>query len=122
MGRISPTAIVLSAAAALLTTIPASAQQVPFSTLITTPLTIEGRFEFIRPGATEPTAVVTIGRNWLLTEPVFTGLFSAKLPDPALLPSGRYLVRAIIDYGVDHYIGTEREMNIERGAPVAGKK
>jgi hypothetical protein len=87
-----------------------------------TPLAIEGRFEFIKPGATQPTAVITLVRNTLLTQPILTGLFSARLPDAALLPSGRYLVRAIVDYGVDHYIGTQREMNIERDAPVAGKK
>jgi hypothetical protein len=87
-----------------------------------TPLGIEGRFEFIRPGATDPTAVVTLVRGTLLTQPILTGLFSVKLPDAALLPSGRYVVRAIIDYGVDHYIGTQREMNIERDAPAVGKK
>jgi hypothetical protein len=32
------------------------------------------------------------------------------------------MVRAIIDYGADHYIGTQREMNIERDAPAVGKK
>lgn len=79
-----------------------------------TPLAIEGRFEFIRPGAFEPTAVVHLARNTLLTEPIVTGLFSAQLPDASSLPSGRYLVRAIIDYGVDHYIGTQREMDIAR--------
>jgi hypothetical protein len=87
-----------------------------------TPLGIEGRFEFIRPGATEPTVVVTLVRGTLLTQPILTGLFSIKLPDAALLPSGRYVVRAIVDYGVDHYIGTQREMNIERDAPAVGKK
>jgi hypothetical protein len=86
-----------------------------------TPLAIEGRFEFVKPGVTEPTAVITLARNTLLTEPIVTGTFAATLPDPAILPSGRYLVRAIIDYGVDHYIGTQREMNVERSVPVAGK-
>jgi hypothetical protein len=86
-----------------------------------TPLAIEGRFEFIKPGATEPAAVITLERNTLLTEPILTGLFSAKLPAPASLPSGRYLVRAIIDYGVDHYIGVQREMSIERDVPAVGK-
>lgn len=83
-----------------------------------TPLAIEGRFEFIKPGAAEPTAVVTLARSTLLTEPIASGLFSAKLPDASSLPSGRYLVRAIIDYGVDHYIGTQREMDITRELPV----
>jgi hypothetical protein len=87
-----------------------------------TPLGIEGRFEFIRPGATEPTAVATLVRGTLLTQPILTGLFSVKLPDATLLPSGRYMVRAIIDYGVDHYIGTQREMKIERHAPGVGGK
>lgn len=87
-----------------------------------TPLGIEGRFEFVKPGATEPTAVITLTRNTLLTQPIRTGLFSARLPDAVSLPSGRYTVRAIIDYGVDHYIGTQREMDIERVAPVVGKK
>lgn len=86
-----------------------------------TPLAIEGRFEFIKPGATEPTAVIPLARNTLLTQPILTGLFSVKLPDPASLPSGRYLVRAIIDYGADHFIGTQREMNVERVLPVVGK-
>jgi hypothetical protein len=86
-----------------------------------TPLAIEGRFEFVKPGATEPTAVAPLTRNVLLTQPILTGVFTATLPDPALLPSGRYLVRAIVDYGVDHYIGTEREMYVARNAAVLAK-
>jgi acyl-CoA hydrolase len=87
-----------------------------------TPLAIEGRFEFVKPGATEPTAVVPLTRSLLLTEPILTGAYSAKLPDDAVLPSGRYLVRAIIDYGVDHYIGTQREMDVVRGVPIFANK
>jgi hypothetical protein len=87
-----------------------------------TPLAIEGRFEFIRPGTTDPVAVVALARGTLLTQPILTGMFSIKLPDAAQLPSGRYLVRAIVDYGIDHYIGTERELSIERAPPPAGKK
>jgi hypothetical protein len=87
-----------------------------------TPLTIEGRFEFVKPGATEATAVVPLVRNLLLTQPILTGAYSANLPDAALLPSGRYLVRAIIDYGVDHYIGTEREMDVVRGVAILADK
>jgi hypothetical protein len=87
-----------------------------------TPLAIEGRFEFVKPGATEPTAVVPLTRNLLLTQPIRTGAYSAKLPDDAVLPSGRYLVRAIIDYGVDHYIGTQREMVVVRSVPIFADK
>jgi len=87
-----------------------------------TPLSIEGRFEFVKPGESEPTAVINLARNTLLTEPILTGLFAASLPNPSLLPSGRYMVRAIVDYGVDHYIGTQQEMTIDRAVPVAGKK
>jgi hypothetical protein len=81
-----------------------------------TPLAIEGRFEFVKPGAAEATAVVTLPRGTLLTEPIVSGQFSVKLPESSSLPSGRYRVRAIIDYGVDHYIGSERELDIARPA------
>jgi len=87
-----------------------------------TPLTIEGRFEFVKPGATEAIAVVPMIRNLLLTQPILTGAYSAKLPDAAVLPSGRYLVRAIIDYGADHYIGTQREIDVVRGVPIFADK
>ena len=87
-----------------------------------TPLAIEGRFEFVKPGATEPTAVVPLTRNLLLTQPILTGAYSAKLPDNTVLPSGRYLVRAIIDYGVDHFIGTQREMDVVRSVPIFADK
>src|ERR671936_137406 len=56
IGRVSSVAIVLSAAAALLTTRPTSAQQAPFLTLITTPLAIEGL-------TTDGSSVYTIGRG-----------------------------------------------------------
>lgn len=87
-----------------------------------TPLAIEGRFEFIKPGATEPTAVVALARSTLLTQPILTGVFSARLPDAASLPSGRYLVRAVIDYGVAHYIGIQREIQVERSLPVLNQQ
>ncbi|MEX2271460.1 MAG: hypothetical protein WD690_08325 [Vicinamibacterales bacterium] len=86
-----------------------------------TPLAIEGRFEFLVPGATQPTAVINLARGTLLTEPIATGLFSIQLSDASLLPSGRYLVRAIVDYGVDHYIGTEREIDIVRAGTALAK-
>jgi hypothetical protein len=82
-----------------------------------TPVTVEGRFEFMRPGDTTPAAVAHLGRGTLLTEPIDTALFTADLPPNSKLPSGAYLVRAVIDIGLDHYIGVQREVNITRGNP-----
>jgi hypothetical protein len=82
-----------------------------------TPLGIEGRFEFVKPGESVPTATVKLARGSLLTEPVVTGQFAAPLPDAATLPSGHYVIRAIIDYGVDHYIGAQREVDLQRAPP-----
>lgn len=83
----------------------------------TTPSSVEGKFEFTRPGETEPVAVVPFPRGTVLTEPVVTATFRAVLPDRSLLPSGRYMVRAIIDIGLDHFLGVEREANLVRDDP-----
>jgi hypothetical protein len=78
------------------------------------PVTVEGRFEFTRPGSDRPTAVVELARNVLLTEPIATGLYAAALPTPSELPPGRYVVRLILDIGLDHYIGVQKELEIVR--------
>ncbi|MGH9346009.1 MAG: hypothetical protein ACRD26_01970 [Vicinamibacterales bacterium] len=78
------------------------------------PLGVEGRFEFLRSGDEQPVAVATLPRGTLLPEPITVGAFRAALPDAAALPSGRYLVRAIIDIGLDHYIGVQRELDVRR--------
>jgi hypothetical protein len=81
-----------------------------------TPVTVEGRYEFVRPGDARPTAIVEVPRNTLLTEPIATGAYSVDLPPASTLPSGRYLVRLILDIGADHYIGAQKELEIERAA------
>jgi hypothetical protein len=86
------------------------------------PLAVEGRFEFLRPGESRPVAVARLARGTLLPEPITTGLFSVKLPDAAALPSGRYLVRAILDIGLDHYLGVQKETEIERVPPSPSKR
>lgn len=80
-----------------------------------TPVPVEGRVEFVRPGTTDPLAVVAIPRGTLLPERVTTGIFGAPLPDVVALPPGRYLVRAVMDIGLAHYIGAEREITVTRG-------
>ena len=80
------------------------------------PLSVEGRIEFIKPGEKKAVAVMTISREMLLPEPIKTGIYTTTLPDAAVLPSGRYLVRLVLDVGLDHYLGAQREMDIQRVA------
>jgi len=87
-----------------------------------TPVNVEGHFDFFRPGDKEPFASVDLPRNILLTEPIVTGVYSVALPDAAQLPAGRYLVRLVLDIGLNHYIGVQREMQIDRGPRVAARK
>ena len=79
-----------------------------------TPVSVEGRFEFIRVGETTPIAIARLARGTLLTEPINTAQFTAELPPDSELPSGRYLVRAVIDIGLDHYIGVQRQLDVQR--------
>ncbi|MEI6512814.1 MAG: hypothetical protein WCO51_06015 [bacterium] len=81
------------------------------------PLGVEGRFEFLRKGESEPVTTIKIPRGTLLPEPITTGMFSANLPDIKVLPSGRYIVRVILDIGLDHFIGAQKEMDVNRDVP-----
>ena len=80
------------------------------------PVGVDGRLEFYAPGATDPTATVVVPRGTLLTEPSLDSTLIARLPPSSQLPSGRYRVRAILDYGAAHYIGAEREVELVRAA------
>lgn len=81
------------------------------------PLGVEGRFEFMKAGTNVPAAVVNISRSTVLPEPINTAWLTAVLPDAATLPPGRYTVRCILDIGVDHYIGVQKDMEIIREQP-----
>lgn len=85
------------------------------------PLGIEGRLEFLSPGASSPTATVVIPRATVLTEPSMNGTLTARLPPPLDLPSGRYRVRAVLDFGAAHYIGAEKEFDIVRAVQLSGQ-
>jgi hypothetical protein len=78
------------------------------------PLAAEGRLEFLRPGSSEIVAAVVLPRTTLFLEPTARRWVASALPAAAELPAGRYLVRAIVDIGLDHYIGVQREMEIHR--------
>jgi hypothetical protein len=79
-----------------------------------TPVGVEGQFEFFRPGDLTLVAAIAIPRTTLLPEPVRTGLIRVPLPSSSALPPGTYTVRAILDIGLDHYIGVEREVTVSR--------
>jgi len=80
------------------------------------PVVVEGRFEFLKGDNSSPTAVVDLPRNVLLTEPITTAVYGVALPDRSTLPAGHYLVRLVIDIGLDHYIAVQRELDIARSA------
>jgi hypothetical protein len=81
-----------------------------------TPIAIEGHVEFRAAGTETATASVDVPRRTILTEPTADGTLSVPLPPAANLPSGRYLVRAVLDFGADHDIGAEREVEIRRAS------
>jgi hypothetical protein len=85
-----------------------------------TPVPVDGRVEFLTRDGAAPAATVTIPRGTLLPERVTTGLFDAPLPAADVLPDGRYLVRAVMDIGLDHYIGAEREIAVTREVSSGG--
>jgi len=78
------------------------------------PLAIEGSVEFFPIEASTPRAKAELGRRTVLTEPSREGILTAKLPSADVLPSGRYRIRAVLDFGADHYIGAEREIELLR--------
>lgn len=82
-----------------------------------TPIGVEGHIEFLAPGSKTATASALFPRGTILTEPILEGTLSAPLPAANVLPSGQYVVRAILDFGADHFIGAEREIDVVRAAP-----
>jgi hypothetical protein len=80
------------------------------------PLSIDGHIEFRRPGAQAPSATIDVARVTILTEPITDSILRVALPSSHVLPSGRYNVRAILDFGADHYIGAERDLELTRAA------
>ena len=79
-----------------------------------TPLGVEGRVDFLAPDTGTTVTTILIPRGTLLTEPSVEGDFSAALPSATVLPSGRYLVRAILDIGASQDIGAEQELVLTR--------
>lgn len=78
------------------------------------PLGVEGRLEFLSVDGTSLVSTVPIARHTVLTQPSRNGMLQAPLPGAESLPTGEYLVRAVLDYGAEHYLGVQRRMRIQR--------
>jgi hypothetical protein len=78
------------------------------------PIGVEGRLEFRKQGDATPVCEVLIARHTVFTEPLRTARLTARLPDSDVLPSGDYVVRAVLDYGGDNFLGVQRRIRIER--------
>lgn len=78
------------------------------------PLGVEGRFEFVPAGNAAQPVKVLIPRQTIYTEPERSSLVITRLPPPETLPSGEYVVRVILDIGLDHLIGVQKRMEIQR--------
>jgi hypothetical protein len=78
------------------------------------PLGVDGRLEIYRPGGSVAVATVTVPRSLVLPAPVPTRVLSVDLPDANALPNGRYRAVVLLDIGVDHLLGVQRELEIRR--------
>jgi hypothetical protein len=78
------------------------------------PVGAEGRLELRRPGQASATATAVIPRATVLMDPMKCRFLTAALPGPAELPPGRYLATVLLDIGLDHYLGLQKELDIGR--------
>ncbi len=76
------------------------------------PVAIEGRVEIRSAGSDAPVASSAFARTTVLTEPVARRRLSASMPDLSALPPGSYVVRVVLDLGLDHDIGVERKLRL----------
>lgn len=81
-----------------------------------TPLRVDGKVELRRPGSDAIVATVTLDRNVLLPEPIASTVLHGELPDAAALPSGEYVLRGIVDVGLDHFLGAEKTVQVTRAS------
>ena len=90
---------------------------VTVQSLANSPLLIEGHLEFLREGVAEPVAKVDLARRVLLPEPHGSVMTEAPLPPIEVLPDGDYLVKVVLDVGLDHLLGAQSKRSIKH-APV----
>jgi hypothetical protein len=76
------------------------------------PVGLVGRIEILRTAGGAPVVSAAFHRATVLTEPSVTRSLVAVLPDLAALPAGHYLARVVLDLGLDHDLGAQRELVI----------
>ncbi|HZF07413.1 MAG TPA: hypothetical protein VFE33_01350 [Thermoanaerobaculia bacterium] len=75
------------------------------------PVWVDGHVEIFRQGSEEaPVAKADLPSTTLLTGPFARRFVMASLPDLAALPAGRYRVRVILDLGLDHLVGAQKDL------------
>ena len=78
------------------------------------PARVDGQFEFYRAGETSPVAIAELPRSTLLLAPAPSRRIAVDLPAADVLPDGRYLVRAVLDIGLEHFLGAQKELDVRR--------
>ena len=84
-------------------------------------LPVRGRIEYLKPGDEQPLAESPISPDVSLPAPVNPAEYWSTLPSAEELPDGTYLVRTILDFGLPHYVGGQKEITITRPEPVSEK-
>jgi len=87
------------------------------------PIGVQGWVEFLPVNGKGSPITIVVPREGVFPEPIRTRALYAPLPNAQTLPSGRYRMRVVMDVGLDHYVGVEKEMDLKRDSmPVSNKK
>ena len=82
---------------------------------------VRGHIEYLKPGEKEPLTTSALTPGVSLPVPVNPAEYSSLLPPAEELPDGTYLIRSILDIGLDYYIGVQKQITIKRPEPVSEK-
>jgi hypothetical protein len=87
------------------------------------PVWLEGHVELSPRGSEAVVVTAPLARATLLTRPFDRHFLTADLPDLSALPPGRYRMRLILDIGLDHLIGAQKELELPNDlkTPSAGR-
>jgi len=87
------------------------------------PIGAQGYVDFVPVNGSGGPIRIIVPRGGVFPEPIRTRALYAPLPNAQALPSGRYRVRVVMDVGLDHYVGVQKEMDLKRDSmPVSEKK